>query len=337
MAELNLTLSVGGWEMLTPVTRGDVKPDGITLENIPHEGVFYTQLKFKRFDVSEMSFSSYLMARAQGWPYRALPVFMNRQFAWTTLLVHRAAGINEPMDLKGKRVGTGDYQQTAALWIRGVLQHEFGVKPEDMIWYMERAPRFSHGGAVGFTPPPGLTFHYAERPFQEMLLNRELDAAHYQWEGQQVIRSAEDLFHHPDFKLLFDNRQAEGIRYFKKHGLFPPHHLIVVRESILEEYPWVATSLFNAFNKAKKDWLGHIYMRAGSNNRSLSALVSGMDQLEEQREIFGDDPFPYGLKANAKAIEMVQTFSVEQGLTKRKQPLEELFAEEIFVAEEALG
>jgi 4,5-dihydroxyphthalate decarboxylase len=336
MADLELTMSLGGWELLDPVARGDVKPDGITLENIPHSGIFYTQLKFQRFDISEMSFSSFLMARAKGWPYRALPVFVNRQFAWTTLLVHKQAGINEPKDLVGKRIGTGDYQQTAALWARGALQHEYGVKPEDMEWYMERAPGYSHGGAVGFTPPPGLKFHYATKSFQEMLLNRELDVAHYQWEGQQVIRSDKDLFHHPDFKLLFEDRRAEGIRYFKKHGLFPPHHLIVIRESILEKHPWVATSLFDAFTKAKQDWLNRILVRTASNNRSLSALVFGIEEFEEQRAVFGDDPFPYGLKANAKAIDTVQTYSVEQGLTEQKQPIQELFAEELFVAEEAI-
>ena len=333
MPDLNLTISTGDWEWFGPVLRGEVKPDGITLENVPNYGVFYTQLKFQRFDVSELSFSSFLMARARGFPYRALPIFTNRQFTWTVFLVRKAAGINKPEDLKGKRVGTGDYQQTAALWFRGVLQHEFGVKPEDMEWYMERSPTYSHGSAVGFKPPPGLKFHYAEKPFQEMLLNGELDGAHYQWEGQQVVRSSEDLFHHPDFKFLFDDRQAEGIRYFKKHGIWPPHHLIVVRESILKEHPWVATSLYDAFEAGKKQWLDRIYRRTGGNNRALSALVFGADYFEEQREIFGDDPFPYGLRANAKAIDMVQTYSVEQGLTAKKQPLAELFAEETLAAE----
>lgn len=337
MSDLTLSFSVDHWDELVPVTTGEVKPDGITLEFTYHPGIFYTQLKFNRFDVAEMSFSSFLMARAKGWGYKALPVFVNRQFTWTSIIVHKSAGIDKPSDLRGKRIGTGDYQQTAAVWFRGVLQREFGVRPEEMEWYMERTARYSHGGAVGFTPPPGIRFHYAEKPFDEMLLGRELAAAHYQWGGrQQVLRSRADLFHHPDFKFLFSDRKAEGIRFFKKHGVFPPHHLIVVRESILERYPWVATSLFDAFETAKRRWLENIYERLGSNNRTLSALLFGRDDLEEQRKVFGDDPFPYGIKANAKAIDMMQTFSTEQGLTARKQPLEELFAEEILVAEEKI-
>ena len=120
------------------------------------------------------------------------------------------------------------------------------------------------------------------------------------------MRSDKDLVHHPDFKLLFEDRRAEGIRYFKKHGLFPPHHLIVIRESILEKHPWVATSLFDAFTKAKQDWLNRILVRTASNNRSLSALVFGIEEFEEQRAVFGDDP------------------------------IQELFAEELFVAEESI-
>jgi 4,5-dihydroxyphthalate decarboxylase len=337
--DLKLTMSVDpNWDMLLPVIDGSVKPDGIELEYQYHHGIFYTQLKFNRFDVAEMSFSSFLMARAKGWPFKALPVFVNRQFAWTTLVVRKAAGIESPSDLRGKRVGTGDYQQTAAVWARGALQHEFGVRPDEMDWYMERTPRFSHGGAIGgFKPPPGLRFHYAENPFDKMLLGGELDAAHYQHGGQQVIRSDVDLFHHADCKLLFDDRKAEGIRFFKKHGVFPPHHLIVVRESLLEQHPWIATSLFDAFELGKKRWMEPIYDRLSSNNRTLSVLVFGRDDLEEQRTIFGDDPFPYGIRANAKAIDMMQTFEMEQGLTARKQPLEELFPEEILIAEEKMG
>ena len=141
-----------------------------------------------------------------------------------------------------------------------------------------------------------------------------------------MIRSDVDLFHHPDCKLLFDDRKAEGIRFFKKHGVFPPHHLIVVRESLLEQHPWIATSLFEAFELAKKQWMEPVYNRLSSNNRTLSVLVFGRDDLEQQRKIFGDDPFPYGIRANAKAIDMMQTFEVEQGLVARKQPLEELCA-----------
>ena len=289
MQDLGLSFRIGHYDRVDALITGEVKPEGITLhyEPLPGPDVFYRQLKFSQFDVSEMSFSSFLMGRARGWSYRAIPVFHNRQFEYTKLLIRKEAGIEKPEDLKGKRIATGDYQQTAALWIRGQLQHEFGVKPTDMEWFMARSPRFSHGGALGgFKPPPGLKFSYATKDMATMLLNGELDAAHYQY-GAAVDRSNVDLSNHPNFRYLFPDRQTEAIRYYKKNGFFPAHHTTVIRESILQEHPWVANSLFEAFERSKALANERLYPRGPS------LLVFAAQEIEEQRSAFGDDPFRY--------------------------------------------
>lgn len=337
MTDIHLTLAMTPYDRIMPLITGEVKPEGITLAYVGFPGgvdVFYHQLKFSRYDVSEMSFSSFLIARSQGWKYRILPVFHNRNFRYTTLLVREGSGINGPQDLKGKRIGSADYQQTASLWIRGVFQHEFGIKPEDMIWYQERSPQYSHSGASG-ARLAGVKFQYAhEKGFEQMLIDGELDIAATYQSGADVDKPKKypDLATHPLIKTkpLFPDPEAEAIRYYKKNGVYPTHHTTVVRESILQEHPWVATSLFEAFNKAKKLATERLYSRAPS------LLVFGSEWVKEQRSVFGDDPYVYGVKANAKVIDMVQTFSVEQGLTERKQPWEEIFAEEILLSEEKL-
>ncbi len=331
MRELELSFSMGRYERVEPLITGEVRPQGISLRYYPLAGpdIFYRQLKFSQFDVSEMSFSSFLMAMARGWGYQALPVFHHREFEYTRLLV-RKDSINRPEDLKGKRIGTGDYQQTAALWFRGQLQHEFGVKPTDMEWFMGRSEKYSHGGALGgFKPPPGLKFNYATKDLGTMLLNGELDAAHYQF-GAAIDKATTDITHHSSLRKLFPDRMAEAVRYYKKNGFYPAHHLTVVRKSILKEHPWVAISLFDAFEKAKS--LAKERLRP---NR-LSMIMFADQVLKDQQESFGDDPYQYGLKANRKMVDTVLTYSVEQGLTECRQPLKELFAEEIHVIEEKL-
>lgn len=345
MPDLRLTFASTPYDRIEPLLTGEVEPDGITLEyagRVSLADIFYQQLKFSRFDISEMSFSSFLRARAKGWGYRMLPIFHNRNFAYTTILIRLASGIrpDHPEDLKGKRIGSADYQMTAALWARGCLQHEFGVRPEDMDWYQERSEHFSHGGASDFRPPPGVKFHYAPTDFGTMFLRGELDAAIFYFSTpatSTLDRQRVDLSQHPGFSRLFSDPRQEAIRYFKKTGVFPPHHITVVRESILQEHPWVATSLQNAFEKAKQIAIQRHKERLQRTPSPSSLLVFGMQTLEEQRSVFGDDPYPYGIKANAKAIDMVQTFALEQGLVDVKQPWEELFPEEILLAEEKMG
>jgi 4,5-dihydroxyphthalate decarboxylase len=142
-------------------------------------------------------------------------------------------------------------------------------------------------------------------------------------------RRGEDIRGNPDFTLLFDDPRAEAIRYFKKTGIYPPQHTTAVRESILQQHPWVAVSLLNAFEEAKRIAIERM--------RHQTLLVFTSQYIDEVKQIFGPDPFAYGVKRNAAAIDFVQTISVEQSLTPRKQPLDQIFPEEILIAEERLS
>lgn len=339
MADLRLSFAMTPYDRIMPLISGEVTPDGITLEyqGMPGQvpGVFYDQVKFHRYDLSEFSFSEYLHARPQALPYQILPIFHNRSFSYTWIVVRSESGIrvDHPEDLRGKRFGTGDYHQTAALWTRGILQHEFGVAPQDMIWYQERARNYSHGGAVGLKPPPGIDLRFAETDFATMMLNGELDACI--WASTQPgsaldrMRSA-DLTTDPRFPYLFSDIPGEATRYYQKNRMLPPHHTTIIRESITRAHPWVARSLMEAFDKAKA--LATERLR----RRPPTLMVFGASWVRQIREIFGEDPFVYGVAPNARAIDTVQTYSLEQGLSERKQPWDELFPEEILIMEERL-
>ncbi|MBI4200311.1 MAG: hypothetical protein HY535_07555 [Chloroflexi bacterium] len=334
MADLVLSFSIAPYDRVMPLITGEVKPVGITLQYQPVAGpdLFYRQLKFNQFDLSEMSHSFFLMGRSRGWGYRLLPVFHNRKFYYTRILIRRGSGIqvDHPESLKGKRVGNADYCQSAALWTRGILQHEFGVKPEDMEWYQDRPERFSVASSMGFKPPANVKFHYTTTDLGTMFLRGELDAAITYQTGAIMDRPKADISKDRRFTTMFRDAKREASRFFKKTGVFPPQHVTVIRESILKEHPWVANNLMEAFEKAKKLAYQRLY------DDPPTCLVFGVEDIRQQRETFGDDPFKYGIKANRTAIDMAQTFSAEQGLTPRKQPWSEVFPEELLLAEESL-
>ena len=340
MPDLNLSFAITAYDRVMPMISQEVKPDGITLDYQGMPGavprVFYEQIKFNRYDVSEMSMSSYLRMRPLGFPYRMLPVFHNRTFSYTNVYIRKASGVRQdhPEDLKGKRFGIGDYQQSVGLWTRGILKLEWGIEPQDMTWFMERSEHYSHTGAskeAGLGLPEDLDLRHATTDFSSMYLDGELDASIGigSVRGSGIDRQQSvNLADHPDFPSLFSDPKAEGARFFKKHGVFPPHHVTVVRESILDEHPWVTVSLMEAFEASKRIAIDRL--------RSMppTLFVFGRQFQQEVDEVFGPDPFAYGINANAKAFDMAQTFSYEQGLTARKQPWDEIFPEEAFYREE---
>ena len=321
MADLELSLTITPYDRVQPLITGEVKPEGITLRytELPLQQIWLRQLEGDEFDVSEMSFSFFLRGRPLGWGYRLLPIFHNRNFSYTRFVVRRGSGIRQghPEDLRGKRVGVVDYQMSAAVWTKGILQHEFGVKPEDMEWFQGREPLPIPGEKGAFQPPPGVTLHRAPKDLGTMLREADLDAAlAYGGDFGEIQVGSSDG---PGLELLFPDVEQEAIRYYRKSGIYPPHHVTIVRESIVEEHPWVARSLLDAFDKAKQLATERLF------ERPPTLLVFGTQWLQEQRAIFGDDPYVNGLQANAKALDLVQTFSMEQGLTARKQPWEEMF------------
>jgi len=270
-----------------------------------------------------MSLSSLLMAMAHGnRDWIGLPIFTSRRFFHTWAWARTDRGIDRPEDLKGKRVGVPEYQQTAALWSRGVLKHEFGVEPEDLEWWMERTEERSHGGATGFQPPAGVRLNRipATQSIGTMLVDGTLDATLlYLTDNNLVDRSRITLDGDSRFKLLFPNPAAEGQRYYQKTGIFPINHGMVVRRSIYEQHPWVALNIFNAFRIAKD--------RVAARMREMVETHVELGLLgPDARKALAIDAYPYGVKSNQKVLETIVQYSYEQGLTPRKMALDEIFA-----------
>ncbi len=323
---MNLTLSIGMLRnpRTAPIFDGRVKADGLDLvpSNIYASELFWRQLKFAEFDVSEMSMSTLMMAIAAGdTRWVGIPICTTRKFFHTEILVRRDAGINTPADLKGKRVGVPEYQQTAALWTRGVLQHEFGIKAEDCRWWMERGAERSHRSAVDFVPPPGLEINTVA-PAEDlgtMMRDGKLDAVvHYLTEKNLVDRARIDLWNHPEVRTLFADPLAEGVRYFRKSGIFPINHAMVIRRELHERHPWIAINLLKAFNQAnqladEERWQHMLYHHwAGAVGGDAAAIRAPLVQ--------------HGVKANRKTFETAAQYSHEQHLTPRLVGVDELFA-----------
>jgi 4,5-dihydroxyphthalate decarboxylase len=319
-------------ERVEPLMNGAVKAEGIELiptYSHPAE-TFWRQLKFGEFEVAEMSMSSFLIAKSRGADMVALPVFPSRRLFQTELSYNTDSAISKPEDLVGKKLGVAEYQQTAALWIRGILEHDFGVSQYKVHWYMERSEEMSHGGATGFKPPAGISFNRiaANKSLVSTLLENELDVAHvaspFVLQANTLDRSSRIVGKNDWSKTrpLFADRMIEGERFFKKHGFLPVNHTYIIRGDVYRKYPWVAFNLYSGFVKAK----------ALARERLLevipSALFFGAEYMTKTRQLIGDDPFPYGIKANQAMLDTITSYSHEQGLTPRQMKPEELFAEQ---------
>ena len=332
MAKLKLNFISAFNERVEPLMKGIVQAEALEIVptySHPSE-TFLRQLRDMEFPLGEMSMSSYLIARERGLDMIALPVFPSRRLFHTELSYHVDSGIKKPQDIVGKRIGVSEYQQTAALWQRGILEHDFGVSQYKVDWYMERTEALSHGGVTGFKPPEGISFQRIppEKSLASMLVNHELDVAaiNSPWKNapNQLGRSQRIPGAGGDWskvKLLFDDRIAEGKRFFDKWEFLPVNHTYTLRGDVYRKYPWAAFNLFIGFVKAKE----HFNARLAES--IPSGLVFGKEYLTKTQEMFGSDPFPYGVKANRKLLETLIDFSHEQGLITKRPKIEELFAE----------
>ncbi|HEV7666841.1 MAG TPA: hypothetical protein VGQ62_25125 [Chloroflexota bacterium] len=325
MARLPLTLAMTSNPRSAPVLSGTVQPDGTTLRTTVASApdIFWRQLHDQEFDVSEMSMSSLLITIGNGnRDWIGLPIFPQRHFFQTWAWVRTDAGIESPADLRGKRVGVPEYQQTAALWTRGILEHDFGVAPADMDWYMERSVDRSHGAATGFQPPAGVRFQYISpsKSIGSMMMDGDLDATLlYINRPTMVDRSTVEFANNPLVRPLFPDPSAEVQRYYSSSSVFPINHGMVLRRSLYERHPWLALNIFNAFRQAKEQ-VARETQRLAETHLELGLLPDG------SRAALRTDLYPYGVRSNRKTLETLASYSAEQGLTARKVDLEEVFA-----------
>lgn len=326
MTRLQLSAAVSSSAVTQLLLSGEVAPEGITwrCSAIHPSEMFWRQLRFGDFDISEMSLASLFILTAQGnTDWVALPVFTSRRFFHTGIVVRDDAGIDSPADLRGRRVGVPEYQQTAAVWTRGALQHEFGVSPGDLRWFMERQPSRSHGGSTSFRPPDGLEFSYVAPAdsLGGMLERGDLDAAIvYIVDANLVDRSRRDVESTPGLRYLFPDRPAEGVRYYRKTGLLPVNHCVVVRAEILRQHPWVALNVYSAFARAKQRALAAVADELGPWVTVGAVPVAAATAARET------DPLPYGLAGQKQVLQTLAEYLVEQHLIDQPIAVDSVFA-----------
>ena len=335
---LKLKIGVTKNPRFEPLIDGSVKSDKLDLEiavTTPPE-LFYRNLKNDEFDVFEMSLSDFLITREQNkgdrWQWSALPIFPAKAFVWLGLYINTAAGITELKDVRGKRVGVPDYVMTAALWMRVILRELYGVRPNEISWFVGRTPELSHGGLLGLdrSPPAGvsLTWLTADQTFDVMLDRGEIDMAFgFAPRHDPKLFSLNidryggtPLEGNPRFRRLFtDGGRAVIEAFFKKTGIVPANHAIVAQRRVLEQHPELAAELFRLFSASKQA----AYEREARRGRAY-LYFEGTDPAR-QAATYGDDPFPFGISRNRAMLEMLFRNSHEEGLTKKLAAIEEIF------------
>ena len=313
--DIQLSLIGSPHDWVRPLFDGAARPEGVELAitRSPPPEAMRRQLTSWEFDICEMAFGAYLVAREKGADFIAIPAFPMRGFFHTQFACHADAGIGSARELAGKRLGVPEYVQTAALWARGILQHDFGMEPERVQWFVERAGADSTGAVLGLEPPTGLSLKQTPdgKGLGAMLAAHELDAALV----GRIPQMAEGKV-----RLLFPDIIAEGKRYFDAHGYIPANHTYIVRGEVLRKNPGLATQLYRAFREAKA-------IAEKALPQSLpSGLVFGGEYLARTRQLFGQDPFAYGVGVNRKMLEAVILFAHEQGMIRKRPSVEEIFA-----------
>ncbi len=327
MSKLPLTIATWRYDRVRALRDGTVPIDGCDPNylDVDLEDIFFRAFRHSDFDVSEMSFSTYLLSLGRErdlgveFPYRAIPVFLSRVFRHSGIYVRTDAGIKEPADLKGRTAGVPEYQMTAAVWIRGILHSEYGVAPADMTWVNGG---LEQPGRIEKTPMalPGdlsLTPIGPDKTLSDMLETGEIDVL-VSARAPSCYKSGS-----PNVTRLFpDFRQAEK-DYFKKTGVFPMMHVIGLRKSLVDAHPWLAANVFEAFIKAKA--------LAQSDLTEVGALKVMLpwvaQEAEETIKLMGEDFWPYGVAENKAALDAFLQYHYEQGLSGK----EKFRPEDIFV------
>ncbi len=315
MSDLQLTLACGDYELTRPLTEGAVKPEGITFVPDTRYGAkerHWAMAKHNAYDVCEFNAPAYFMARDRGFDWTALPVFAHRRFRHGFVFVNPASGIREPKDLIGKRIGGTNFQPAGNVFMRGVLEEEYGVPHDSITWVTER------GEDIDFEPHTGLRIERLGegRSLDEMLFNGEIDAR------LEPEYPAPFLAGDPRCVQLFADPKAVEIDYFKRTGIFPIMHVTVVKREIVNKHPWVVKSLMAAFQKSKD-----IAMKRVENPR-VNPLAFWSTAWFEQKRLMGADPWKYGLGSeNRKTLEKAIQYTRRQGLISRDWSVDELFSE----------
>jgi 4,5-dihydroxyphthalate decarboxylase len=321
MPDLKLTFACWDYDRTRPLMDGRVKPEGIELDIKvlrPRE-TFQRMLDKKEFEASEMSLASYTALRGRGdCPFVAVPAALSKIFRHSCIYVRNGADIKSPQDLRGKRVGTSQWSATALVFMRGMLEHDYGVKAADMHWFM--------GGLRAFVEPPlipldlprniRLDFLSGGQTLEQMFEADELDALFSIYMPQLFVDGS------PAIARLFPDYREVDQAYYRRTHIFPIMHTVVLREDIYRAHPWAARSLYQALRKARDLAVEGLY----DTDALRLALPWLLDHVEEARRIIGHDFWAYGLEPNRPTYEAIGRYVHEQGLSPRAVTPDELFA-----------
>lgn len=314
MSKSRLSMSCGHYDRTRALIDGTVLAEGIHLKVIPldHQERHTRMMQRLEFDVCELSTAQFLTGKTRGLPVTAIPVFPYRAFRHSFIFVNAGAGIDEPRDLVGKRVGVRVFMNTASMWVRGILEDEYGVRHDQITWVTQTPEEVAE-----WRPPQGLRIQRRppDKSLDGMLVAGELDAVIY----PSVLPSIANG--DPRVRRLFPNHKQVEMEYYARTKLFPIMHTVVVKDSVLKENPWVAASVMQAFERSKV--LADEYCRG----EAQSQLVWFLEAMAEQREALGPDPWAYGLSANRHAVEKMIEYAHRQGLIEYRPTVESLFAE----------
>jgi 4,5-dihydroxyphthalate decarboxylase len=311
--KIHLTLAVGDYEIIRALKEGTVQPDGIDLTvitDMTSDVRHWRMLRNREFDAAELSMSNYLMAKYTGLPFVAIPVFLHRRFRHGFIFLNANKGVNKPTDLIGRKVGLRNFQATANLWIRGILEHEHGIPHRSIDWFKQDEEE------VEWKPPADLKIQRLApgKDVEKMLVEGELDALIHPDVIKSILKKDQRV------TRLFPNYRDLEIDYYKRTGIFPIMHTTAIKREIVDKYPWVPINLMQAFESSKKA----AYTRM--ENPRIVPLAWFRHFVEEQEEILGPDPWAYGLgDSNKKALATLMQYSMEQGLLGRGMDLDELF------------
>jgi 4,5-dihydroxyphthalate decarboxylase len=327
MAKLALTLGCWNYDRTRALMDGTVRPDGIDINylNMPVEETFFRMARYREFDVAEMSLSSYTVSlHSDARPFIAIPVFPSRFFRHSCIYIHKNSGIREPKDLIGKRVGTPEYQMTAPVWIRGILSEHYGVPVDSVHHFVGGQEEPNRIEKITLDLPSNIKVEPIGpgKMLSHMLRDGEIDAFYtarkpstYETAGDRVGR-------------LFENYVEVERAYYRKTGIFPIMHTVVIRRDIYEQNRWVAQALNKAFIEAQR-----LTYEDLKETAALKAMLPWAHaHIEEARREMGEDFWSYGFENNRETLATFLRYHHEQGLSKRLLQPEELFAPETLEA-----
>lgn len=317
--KVHLKLAIAEHPHTSAIRSGAIPIEGVDAEFItvqPQIGAFRRMVRDVEFDVCELAPTTYIIARAYGAPFVALPIFVVRRFHHAGLLVRPDAGIRSPKDLEGKKVGVRAYSVTTGVWTRQVLIDEFGLDASKVTWVVDDEEHVTQ-----LKLPPNVIHAPQGTSLADMMARGELAAGFAAAAGIGRTGAPTGGWKEveADYPDLLPNAAELEADYYQRTGIYPMHGTIVVKDAVLAEHPWVAKSLFNAFAQAKKDWLARL--DAGE------ADSAGDKKYQQLRKIVGHNPLPYGIEENRKTIEALEQTAFKQGLTPRRMSMHELFVD----------